>query len=93
VRVADILNMLSDMMVERGGRFSEGELVSLGGKYPVKIITANATAKTEYTIQVGRVYGDEDYEVQQVVLSDRNGIFPDDARCEARYRMPVLARS
>jgi hypothetical protein len=45
-RKAGLLNVLSDMMIERGTRFADGELVDLGGKHPVKIINANAMAQS-----------------------------------------------
>lgn len=89
-RKAGLLNVLSDMMIERGTRFAEGEIVSLGGKYPVKIINANATAQAEYTIQAGVFYGYDNYSVQQVLVSDPHGHFPDDPQCDPSYRMPVL---
>jgi hypothetical protein len=91
-RNGGFLNILSDMMVERGGRFADGELVDIGGPYPVKVIDANATAQTEYTVQAGVFHGYENYSVQQVLVPDRDGHFPDDARCDARYRMPVLGQ-
>jgi hypothetical protein len=35
---AYLLNDLSEKMIERRAAFNDGELVKLGGKYPVKII-------------------------------------------------------
>ena len=37
-----VLNRLSDIMLNRGKRFDDGELVSLGGQFPVKIIDATS---------------------------------------------------
>jgi hypothetical protein len=91
-RDLSFLNMLSDMMIKRGTRFAEGETVNLGGNYPVKIITTNTMAHAEYTVQAGNFYGSDDYTVQQVLVPDRDGIFPDDARCAERFRVPVLRR-
>jgi hypothetical protein len=91
-RNSGFLNILSDMMIERGVRFTDGEIVDIGGKYPIKIINANATAQAEYTIQAGVFYGHDLYQVQQVLVPDRHGHFPDDLQCDPHYRMPVLAR-
>jgi hypothetical protein len=90
-RKAGFLNLLSDMMVERGAPFAEGEIVDLGGKHPVKIINADAVAKAEYTIQASNFHGHDRYRVQQVLVPDPQGLFPDDGRCDPRYRMPVLS--
>jgi uncharacterized protein DUF4262 len=54
-----MLNPLSELMIERDHAFAEGEIVDLGGKYPVKIITANERAQTDYTIQAGQFLGHE----------------------------------
>lgn len=85
-----LLDTLSDMMIERGEPFAHGELVSLGAKYPVKLINANDQAQREYTIQCGQFYGSEDYGVQQVVACDREGRYPDDPQCSDRYKVPLL---
>lgn len=83
---------LSAKMVARGEQFTEGEIVELGGKFPVKIINANKQAQDEYTIQAGNFYGHDDYHVQRVLIPDRRGRFPDNPRCDASYRMPILAQ-
>jgi len=47
-----LLDDLSQKMIERGRAFDDGELVSLGGKFPVKIITTNdARAQSEFAIR------------------------------------------
>src|SRR5262245_55499012 len=40
-REGALLNDLSEKMLDRGRAFDDGELVNLGGKFPVKIITTN----------------------------------------------------
>jgi hypothetical protein len=87
-----LLNDLSRIMLERGRAFDDGELVNLGGKFPVKIITADVgRAQHDYTIQAGQYLGVEDYPVLQVLVPDRNGRYPDDAECQRPYaNMPVL---
>src|SRR5438034_11618292 len=72
-----VLNDLSQKMIERGSAFDDGEIVSLGGRFPVKIINADERAQRDYTIQAGQYLGGEYYTVQQVLACDRNGRFPD----------------
>jgi hypothetical protein len=88
-----ILNTLSEIMIERGG-FADQELVSHGGAHPVKIISADDRAQSNYAIQAGQHYGFEDYPVQQVLLCDRAGRFTDETGCAPPYRdAPVLRRA
>ena len=88
-----LLNNLSQKLIERGAAFEEGELVNLGGKFPVKIVTADQRAQRDYTIQAGQYHGHEHYRVQQVLMPDRNGRFPDDPECQRPYStLPVLRR-
>jgi Domain of unknown function (DUF4262) len=90
----DLLNQLSEMMIERGRGFDDGELVSLGGLRPVKIVSATAeVVKTEYTIQVANFTDGDDYAVQQVVIPDKHGRFPGDPKCEQPFAsIPQLRR-
>jgi len=88
---AAFLNELSQKMIERHAAFDDGELVQLGGKFPLKIINADRRAHSEYTIQAGQYLGHENYRVQQVLISDRSGRFPDEPDCQPPYsKMPVL---
>jgi Domain of unknown function (DUF4262) len=81
----------SDMMIERGAPFADGELVNPGGKFPAKIVNASRRAQDDYTIQAGQHFGHEDYRVLQVLIPDRNGRFPDDPECQPPYSViPVL---
>jgi hypothetical protein len=87
----NVLDDLSQTMIERGSAFADGELVKLGGKYPFKIIDADQRAHDEYTIQAGQYHDTEDYRVQQVLIPDRNGRYPDDPECQQPYAtVPVL---
>lgn len=87
-----VLNMLSDLMVERGGKFDDGELVSLGGPCPVCIIEASDKVQDQYTLQA-KHWAPNGYAVMQIVLPDKHGRFPWDAGCEAPYcNMPVYRR-
>lgn len=86
-----VLNMLSEQMIRRRRAFDDGELVDLGGRCSLMVINAGKLAKANYTIQAGRFYGHERYAVQQVLIPDKHGRFPDDPACEPPYRdMPVL---
>jgi hypothetical protein len=86
-----MLNKLSEIMINRGGSFTDGEIVDLGGAVPVMIINASKRAKADFTIQAGRFYGHERYAVQQVLIPDKRGRFPDDPTCEPPYsEMPML---
>ena len=88
-----LLNNLSQKLIERGAAFEEGELVNLGGKFPVKIVTADQRAQRDYTIQAGQYHGTEDYPVQQVLACDRSGHFPDDPACQPPYStLPMFNR-
>jgi hypothetical protein len=90
----DFLNAVSAKLIKTGRtRFTNGEIVDLGGKWPVKVIDANATAQAEYTIQASTFYDRDDYLVQQVLIPDRSGRFPDNRECDAHYRFPVLGHA
>jgi hypothetical protein len=90
-REAGFLNNLSEQMLNRGTAFANGELVSLGGRFPLKVIVANKTARDQYTIQAGQHFGTEDYALLQLLIPDRNGVFPDEPGCmQPHSRMPVL---
>ncbi len=85
-----MLNTLSDAMLEARCLPLEGSQISLGGDYPVLIYSASKEAKEKYTIQAGQFYGNEDYDVMQVVLPDKKGVYPPDPRCHKDYQVPVL---
>jgi hypothetical protein len=88
----EILNPLGYMMREqRRAPFRHGELVSLGGKFPVKIIDTTPEAK-HFAAHVGIYYGTDDYRVQQVLLCDQQGRFPGEPGCAEPYAShPVFA--
>jgi Domain of unknown function (DUF4262) len=87
-----ILNPLSEMMIERGHKFADGELVDLGGDFPVCLVDAAETVKDEFTVQAGEHYDTNDYAVMQVVLSDKAGLFPWQPKCAAPYSRVVVHR-
>lgn len=80
-----ILNDLGERMRKSGRAYDNGELVSLGGAYPVKIIDVPTKANEQFAVQVGRFYQTGDFRLQQVVLCDPKGHFPGDAGCSAPF--------
>lgn len=82
------INALSELMLKRGRKFDDGEIVSLGGPFAVCVVDASEDVKREFTIQVGRQLGiaDQDYDVMQVVLPDKDGRFPWQPDCAEPYR-------
>jgi Domain of unknown function (DUF4262) len=87
-----LLNDLSQMMLDVGRSFLDGQLVRIGdARLPVKIIRANSIAQADFTIQAGQYFGHEDYAVMQVLASDRTGKFPGEDGCQKPYSLvPVL---
>ena len=87
-----VLNHASEIQRERASAFAHGELVSLGGRLPVKIVDATVRAKADYTFQVGHYYDTEDYQVRQLLAPDRDGRYPGDPLCaEPSASRPVLS--
>jgi hypothetical protein len=80
---------LAKIMRERKSAFTDGELVSLGGKYPVKVIGFDeldaAAVRDEYTAQTFNYYGTDGYRVQQILMPDREGRYPGDPACAEPY--------
>jgi len=88
-----ILNPLSEIMIERGYKFADGERVDLGGgRFPVCLIEAAETVKDDYTVQAGEHYDSSDYAVMQVVMSDPCGLFPWQPKCAAPHSRIVVHR-
>jgi hypothetical protein len=73
------------MREERRAPFQHHELVSVGGRFPVKIVNASGRAREEFTVVVGGYYRTENYRVQQIVLCDTQGKFPGDPGCAEPY--------
>ena len=89
------LNDLSQMMIDADAAFEDGQIVLIpDADLPVKIIRANKTAHTEYTVQAGQHFGHENYAVMQVLIPDPSGKFPDEAGCQPPFsNFPVLRLS
>ena len=86
-----LLILLSDKMIEQKGPFEDEEIVQVTSGLSVKLIDAkDPIAKMEYTVQAGIFYKCEDYKVQQVVVPDAAGKWPEEAECHADYKVPLL---
>ena len=87
------LNRAGEMQRERGRGFEHGELVTLQeGKPSVLMVDATARAKADYTFQVERYYGTDDYQVRQLLYPDKAGRYPGDPLCAEPYAsLPVLS--
>lgn len=80
-----LMNVLSSGMEKRGFAFADGELADLGGQFAPMLIAAADGVKAQYTIQATAYLDREDYDVLQVVLPDKNGLFPWEPGCAAPY--------
>jgi hypothetical protein len=90
---ASVLNRLGRMQRERRRAFADEELVSIGGKFPLRIVDAGIVGRTKYATFVGIFYNTQNYEVRQVVLPDTQGRWPDQPGCDPPYaRQPILSR-
>lgn len=86
----DILNSLSEKLVEQNQPFEDGQKVEYGAKYPVQIWNATNLAQNTFTIQASQFYGTEKYKVQQVVLADKDGLYPPDPKVRKPFKVPLL---
>jgi hypothetical protein len=75
-------------MRSEGHPLPEG-LIDIGYTFPLKVRLAGPGAKSIYTVQAGVYLGNEDYEVLQVMICDKQGRFPDEAGCEAPFDVPT----
>lgn len=82
-----LLNLWSERQLKMGRGFEDGEFVYLSdGQFPVCARWANATVKTERTVQAGQFLGREDYQVVQMVVPDKAGLLPWQPGCAAGFR-------
>jgi hypothetical protein len=89
--IAGVLNRLGKMQRDRRKAFADEEIVSIGGKFPVRIVDAGAIGRTKFATFVGIFYGTQNYDVMQVVLPDTQGRWPDTPGCDLPYsRQPIL---
>lgn len=88
-----IIMMAYEEMKKRGRRFEDREvfLVDDDPQKALVFLDARDSVKDDFTIQTGQYYQTEDYQVQQIMVPDREGRFPNDPACEY-YLQPILAR-
>jgi hypothetical protein len=91
--VGDTLNAIVARMRHNNRAFVGGESIDLGKRFQPKAFWANEEAR-EYTCQVGRYYGTNDYAVQQIVIPDTFGRYPGDPQCDLPFRLvPLLSNN
>lgn len=78
--VGPMMNRMCHMMREQGEGWEDG-LVEIGYTVPVKVRLCGPRAREVYTIQAGAFYNHDAYQVLQVMICDKNGVFQDDAKC------------
>lgn len=88
-----ILNRMSEVMIERGRAFDDGEFVEFGGSFSLPAIEAADVVKERYTVQATRFLRRHDYRVMQIVLCDKAGLFPWQPGCAKPYADVVVHRA
>lgn len=75
-----------------GKALENGEVIQLTDDPASKIVIFDArdSVKDQYTIQTGQFYRTQDYRVQQILIPDEAGRFPNDPNCDY-YLQPMLA--
>jgi uncharacterized protein DUF4262 len=90
---AGVLNRLGKIQRDRKTAFADEERVSIGGRFPLRMVDAGEIGRTQYATFVGIYYGTRDYEVRQVLLPDTEGRWPDMPGCALPYaNQPVLSK-
>jgi len=90
---AGVLNRLGKLQRDRKNAFADEERVSVGGKFPLRIVDAGEIGRTKYASFVRLYYSTNDYEVRQVLLPDTKGRWPDTPGCDLPYaHQPVLSK-
>ena len=84
-----LINVLVDKMRRSGQKFDEG-LMHIGWSFPMKIRNASKVARQKYTCVASQEYGSENYEVQQILICDENGIFPDEDGVNEKYKVEMV---
>lgn len=88
----DVLNRLGKLQRDRKRAFADEELVSMGGRFPLRIVDAGVVGRTEYASFVGIFYDSQNYEVRQVIIPDTQGRWPDQPGCDLPFaRQPILS--
>jgi hypothetical protein len=88
----EVLAAITVRMRNNDRAFADGETIDIGERYKPKAFWANDEAR-EYTPEVGKYYGSNDYTVQQIVIPDKLGRYPGDRQCDLPFRWVPLLRS
>jgi hypothetical protein len=83
-----MLNIVSELPMLRHIR--NGELVSVGGTFPMLALDCRESAKTRYAVQAERYLHHADFRLLQLVAPDRQGRFPGDPDCDPAFVVPLL---
>jgi Domain of unknown function (DUF4262) len=89
-----LLNALSNTMLANGKGFENGEQILVRPEGPaVEVWDCGDKARNEYTVQAGVHYKSESYRIQQVVIADPLGQYPDSERCMQPWgAIPLMYR-
>lgn len=91
-----VLNMFGDLLRSRKDKdittqgFTSGELVSLGGQYPLRVL--NLTHAGKQLMLGANSYYEGVFEAQQVIYPDHQGRFPDDPNSEFYSIQPLYVQ-
>lgn len=89
---AGALNMTA-MLLHAEGKTGQGEgSIDLGGDFPARLHDCRdmELVRGKYTCQAGNFYGDERYDVVQLLLWDDRGRYGNDPACHPAIRCPLL---
>lgn len=90
-----ILNRLGDMLRARKERnvttvaFDNGELVGIGGNFPLTLRDANDTARTTLMLKTSDFYQGK-FKAQQVIYPDAKGRLPTDPASDFAGKQPLF---
>lgn len=93
--MGQILNRTHWLVKERGAPYQSGDIFKLhpASTCPLKVREVGAYAKAEYCVQAGQWWQTQDYRLQQLLIPDTAGKFPDEEGCMEEWaRIPVLGR-
>jgi|SRR5579871_2937356 len=85
-----MLNILGEAQRKRRQAYLHGEMVGYTAEFPALIVDAGQKGRDEYAVQVGVYYNTNEFDVCQVLLSDRNGRYPGDPKCLPPYSEQIV---